>query len=424
MRAGAAQVCITPPVGADLCGFVAREQPSTGFRDDLYVRAVYLEQGGERLLWVHADLIGFMREWLAPLGATLGAELGLQQRQMLFSATHTHSGPATVALRECGRLDERYLGYLAARMQEAARRAVAHPEPVTLRSAEGRCGLGRDRRKPGSNAHADPALPVLMFERPDGSPLAILANYAMHNVGFGHENRRISADIAGAAARWIGSQFPGEPVVLVTNGGCGNVNPPAYSNDAACVDGWGQELGEAVLSAVRDGGSRAAPQIASARETLALPLAVLSADAVQAEFERVRRGVRADTPIGARVLRAAAAWRESALAQLASGGPAPIPVDLQVVRIGPAAFVAVGAEVFSRLAVDLRATRGPHVYVVGYAHGVFGYLPPREVHAEGGYEITDAHRYYPANFPVAPGAFELVREQALALLAASARRPY
>jgi dTDP-4-amino-4,6-dideoxygalactose transaminase len=59
MKAGVSQVCITPPVGVDLCGYVEREQPSVGVLDDLYVRGLYLETDEERLLWLNCDLICF-----------------------------------------------------------------------------------------------------------------------------------------------------------------------------------------------------------------------------------------------------------------------------------------------------------------------------------------------------------------------------
>ncbi|PKO21334.1 MAG: hypothetical protein CVU38_15275 [Chloroflexi bacterium HGW-Chloroflexi-1] len=111
MKCGVSQVCITPAVGVELAGYAARQQPSIGIHDDLYVRGLYLEQEDERLLWLHADLIGFEREQVQRLRRALAAELGLPERQLLFSAAHSHSGPATVRLRAAGTMDA---GYLAA----------------------------------------------------------------------------------------------------------------------------------------------------------------------------------------------------------------------------------------------------------------------------------------------------------------------
>ena len=77
MKCGTSQVRITPRVGVELCGYAARVQPSVGVHDDLYVRGLYLEQGRERLLWLHADLIGYDGSWVRALRKDLAAELGL-----------------------------------------------------------------------------------------------------------------------------------------------------------------------------------------------------------------------------------------------------------------------------------------------------------------------------------------------------------
>src|SRR2546429_3817526 len=70
MKASAAQIDITPAIGGELSGFALRIQPSTGIRDPLFARALYLNEGETRLLWIHCDLIGFdagipakFREW-------------------------------------------------------------------------------------------------------------------------------------------------------------------------------------------------------------------------------------------------------------------------------------------------------------------------------------------------------------------------
>lgn len=106
MKCGTSRLCITPPVGVELCGYAARVQPSVGVHDDLYVRGLFLEEGREKLLWLHADLIGYDGFWVRGLRQRLTAELSLEGRQILVSATHTHAGPVTVTtLRETGDVD-------------------------------------------------------------------------------------------------------------------------------------------------------------------------------------------------------------------------------------------------------------------------------------------------------------------------------
>jgi hypothetical protein len=76
----------------------------------------------------------------------------------------------------------------------------------------------------------------------------------------------------------------------------------------------------------------------------------------------------------------------------------------------------MGAEVFSRMAEELRRAHGSHTYVVGYANGDLGYLPFCEIYDEGGYEVDMAYKFY-ANFMIAPGGYEMLRDRAIEMLA-------
>jgi neutral ceramidase len=418
MKCGASQVCITPPVGVELAGFVARQQPSIGVHDDLYVRALYLEEAGERLLWLHADLLAFDRDHAGRQRRALARALGLHERQILVSATHTHSGPGALLLREAGAVNADYMAQLDQGLQQAARHALAHPVDVTLRFAEGSSHLGVDRRAPSPHAHADPALPVLMFQDGAGACLAVLANYAMHNVALGSENRYISADMAGVAAHVIQDNLPGQPVVLFTNGACGNINPPAESADFAVMQQFGQYLGQAALYAARTAATAyPAATLTSALDTVELPLLIPTAAAVEAEYYRALSDDVAGSPVWEKIRRAYQAWHDETLALLAANAaPCGLTVPVQVVRIGPVTFVALAAEVFSHMAVVLRAALGPYTYVVGYANGDAGYLPHRAIYAEGGYEVEMAYKFY-GHFMVAPGGFEALADRAVALAA-------
>lgn len=411
MKAGAAQVCITPPVGIELSGYVDRQQPSIGVHDDLYARGLYLEEGGGKLLWLHCDLIGFMREWACCLRGRLAPELGLEERQIILSATHTHAGPATLPLRQCGRMDEVYLEELDHRLLEAARNALADPEPVTLRFGEGRCTLGRDRRPPSVYSHTDERVPVLAFLRQDATFLALVANYPMHNVALSYENRLISADVAGVAAGLARQRLPGQPVVLMTNGGCANIRPPQVSPDPALLERYGRELGDVVVRVATAGRPCNARGLVTVMETLELPLTVLSHDEVFHEFENACSGITEDSSW----LGAIREWRDETLVLLEHGAPSSVASDLHILRIGSVTFVAIGAEIFSRMVEELRGAHGPQTYVVGYANGDLGYLPFREIYDEGGYEVDMAYKFY-ANFMIAPGAYEMLRDRAVELL--------
>ena len=411
MKAGTAQVCITPPVGIELSGYVDRQQPSIGVHDDLYARGLYLEEGKEKLLWLHCDLIGFTREWVCCLRKKLAARLDLEERQIILSATHTHAGPATLPLRHCGCVDEVYLEELDHRLLNAARVAAADPQPVTLGFGEGLCTLGQDRRLPSIHSHVDERVPVLAVLRRDGGFLALVANYAIHHVALSYDNRLISADMAGVAAEFARQELPGKPIVLMTNGGGANIQPMQVSADPADMERQGRELGEVVVLTTKATQPGSAPGLVTAMATIELPLVVQSREAILREYENSWRRLPGNSPWRGAIRE----WRDETLALLERGAPSSVVTDLQVLKIGPVSLVAIGAEVFSRMAEELRAAHGPHTYVVGYANGDLGYLPFREIYDEGGYEVDMAYKFY-ANLMIAPGAYEMLRDRALELL--------
>ncbi len=200
MLAGTSRVDITPPPGAELSGFAARTQPSTAVLDPLHARGIYLAAGGERLLWVHVDLIGLPRELVQEFRRWARERLGLEERQVMVSATHTHSGPATIHILEAGKYDPGYVEVLRGRLKEAAGAAPGDPADCEVMAVEGRLDLAVDRRGKAS-AHTDPRVGAVGFRRGDGSFAAVLLNHPMHPVALGPSNRRISADVPGKR-RW------------------------------------------------------------------------------------------------------------------------------------------------------------------------------------------------------------------------------
>jgi neutral ceramidase len=414
VKSGCSKIRITPQVGVDLSGYGLREQPSVGIHDDLFARALFLEQGTERLLWLHCDLIGLERNLVRTLRKRLLEEVKLAEHQILVSTTHTHAGPATRRVRGCGEIDPAYLDQLDQYLLEAARRAVTKTDEVMPWFAEGQCDLGIDRRSTPT-AHVDPVLPVIAFQKKDGTFSAVLANYAMHNVALSSNNRLISGDMAGVAASYVCEQLRGNPLTFVTNGACGNINPPKQSDDFSAAEQLGKELGGKIVDLVRRAERTQDTRLASIMETVKVPLAVLSAEEVEREYHHVLDAYASVFPGDFHDVQMKA-WREETLALLEKGQSRDyVETDIQALRIGPARFAAMGAEVFSRMAEELRAAVDKHTYVVGYSNGLIGYLPFAEAYAEGGYEVEYAHKLY-MNFNLRIGGYELLRDRAVQLL--------
>lgn len=417
MNVGVSTVDITPPVGSELSGYLYRVQPSIGVRDPLFAKSLYLVNGRVRRLWVHTDLIGLDGGFVAEMKTLLARRYALSPGRIILTATHTHAGPATVRLTLCGEYDKTYLVGLKKRLIECAGRAMERTEAARSVFAEGTCDLAVDRRG-SALPHVDHRVGVMAWQRADGSYVAALANYPMHNVGFPAENRRISGDIAGVAASAVGRALPGAPVVLMTNGACGNINPPRHVDDDEQLRVFSEALAGSVSAALTDS-ARPLPveTMASVSEIIRIPIQVFRPDEVERCADCLRRSLVGQTGYGPdRYRRAIDHWKKSMLPRARKGTlPDSADLALQVIRIGDVYFVCLGAEVFSRMADDLRAATRKRVYVVGYANGCVGYLPTPEAFAEKGYETGSAFVFY-GSLPPRPEAFTQVRDRAAALV--------
>ncbi len=415
MKVGTSQVDITPQPGVELSGFAARTQPSTGVLDRLFAKALYLADGSERLLWIHCDLIGFDREIVQEFRDWAAQRFGLSAGQVMLSATHTHSGPCTIHLYECGRYDQGYVELLQQRLREAAEAALAHPEACELVATEGHLDLAVDRRRQASK-HTDSRVAALAFRRDGGALRAVVVNYPMHAVALGAFNRQISADMPGQAALRLSRLLPGNPVVLVTNGACGNLNPPAENVPFAQVDAWGGQIADAVAARLLDTRPTPGASLRVAARVFPLPLDTLDVAGIEAFARKALEDKRSLAEWGNKYRRTVDHWR-SALVAAAEAGHLIDHRDAELfaVRLSDVILLGANAEVFSEFTDWLRAGIAYKVYVVGYANGDLGYLPTQAAYAEGGYEVEVAHLFYGGFRPKA-GGLELLAREARALL--------
>jgi len=118
----------------------------------------------------------------------------------------------------------------------------------------------------------DPEIVVLKLTALDGSPRALVWNFAIHGTMLSPANLRLSGDVMGLASARL-EQKLGVPTLFV-NGAVGDVSP-ARHGEAAMAD-----TAAALAAAVEDGWSRARPgpvtTLKVAERTVRLPAAAVS----------------------------------------------------------------------------------------------------------------------------------------------------
>jgi neutral ceramidase len=272
LRAGAARVDITPPVGLGLLGWGPEGKRAVGWRQRLYARTLVLEDsGGRRVALVAVDLAHVSRLLVHRI-AERTASLGLGVDRLLISATHTHSAPGHFHGyagyddfgSAVGGYDAKVVEFLADGIARSADSAVRRLEPAravwgadTLWSCtrirsfvayqenppvenpfpdESRFGCGG---RPPLNARQEAVDPTMTVLRVDAvgdtagwaRPIAAYLVFAIHGTVISYANVLYDADVQGTVARglerWARDSGNADSgfVAIVANGASGDVTP-------------------------------------------------------------------------------------------------------------------------------------------------------------------------------------------------------
>lgn len=404
LRAGVATRDITPDGETLMSGFAMRAGPSEGVHDPLSVRALVVQ--GTALVTVdvvalHEDLCARVRKAAEPW-----------VDHVVVHATHTHSGPASSPGRLGGAVDPEWLQSVEHACTAAIAEAARAREPVLITAGYGDDPqVARNRRRP--DAPVDPSLPVVRIERTDGRPLALVVSYACHPVVLGAENRLLSADYPGVVRDRLEADTGATVLFATSCAGDVNTGHPVDADSAVPDTGSrtfehcalvGRRVADAALRATLH---TAEPHIAARTTTVTLQFVPPTASELERDMALWAEHA-VDAPPEHRALYDIwARWAE----QTRPSENAEWAARVTVYRWGPAVVIALPGEPFNLASREIRRrveeSTGAHaVLVLGYSDGCPGYLPSEGEYPLGGYEVTEAHRYYGMPGPFAAGSLE------------------
>ncbi len=433
MKAGVATANITPPVGVDMTGFGGRPSPCVGVHDDLYARALVLDNGDARIGIVTTDLLSLARPIVERVREAASESLGIAPHALMLNSSHTHSGPATIYLRGLGDLDEAYCDCLSRKIVGALRMAVDDLEDAPLRFGVAPVQVGDNRRermpdgstKLGVNITGAVCedVQVLRVDLPDGGAKALLFAHAAHPVVLRGANVLISRDYVGYAVDGVEALMGPAVTALFAQGCCGNINAGGRDTFEVAA-GLGRLLAGATAVAAERAQPMAGDALAGASTQLQLPyLSPPSQAEAQAQLDQARAALAAlngkDVNRGQRmVAEGLVAWAEDMLAVVEGRLDDPSArFEVQALRIGDAAVVSLEGEVFVEYATNIRAASPfEHTMVLAYTNGCIGYVPTAAAYPDGGYEVNTAYRYYGIQM-IAPESERVILDEAQRLLA-------
>jgi hypothetical protein len=419
-QAGTSKEKITPREPMWMAGYGSRNHPSTGFLNDLWAKALVLEdEKGTRVAIVTLDLVAIGRDLADPICAQLESKYALSRANVALCCSHTHSGPAVGhSLRSLHydqiddhqrQLIDGYAEHLQQTMVALVGRAIEALAPSQLSWGQGTATFAVNRRNnkepdvPQLRATGqlggpiDHDVPVLKITDTAGKLTAVLFGYACHaTVLDGYD---WSSDYPGFAQSELEERHPGCTALFFA--GCGADQNPLPRRKPELAKQYGHDLAMAVDAALLTKFAPITGTLEVGRAEVPLELAkVPTKEEIEQDAQSTDRFV--------------AARAKLYLQRLAAGEsiPATYPYPIQVWRLGSeVVWIALGGEVVVDYALRLKQQFGvPTTWVAGYSNDVMAYIPSRRVLAEGGYEGGGAMVYYSLPSPWAESVEERIIE--------------
>ena len=425
IKAGVASVNITPPWGLELSGYGFGK--IRGVLDELYAQSLFLDNGEEEVIIITTDLIGLNRECVNNVREAIKSETGVQKDHVLLCSSHTHSGPATMFLRQWGKIDREYMRCCERKLIGAAAWASGNAAPAKIGFGKGLTGyISYNRIWKGGPI--DPEVGVLRIDRHGGDMMALLINFSCHPVNLHSYGNLVSADFPGYARRAIW-RVRGDVCVLYTNGAGGDINPVGGTNNIEYAERNGTVLGREALNVAEQMRTTPNADLWAKTKGIRIPLGRLPSK------ETLKRAHRKGTSELKRLMKNASShrddigfniavqnakldieWAEDALMEVEKGQPEKYaPIELQAMGINNLTLVGIPGEVYVDIGLGIKGlSQSDCTFIIGYANGCIGYIPTREAYRIRAYETATRKVY--GVYPFGPDVGEIVMDSARELL--------
>jgi neutral ceramidase len=423
LKGGCGKVNITPPLGIPLIGSYGK--PSDDILDELYAKALVLNDGNNTLVIVSCDLLYTPLEEIAgPARKIITEKTGIPEQNILICATHTHSGPEVFTkskFRTPGDtppppIDRPYLDTLVKKIAGSALIAYKDMRQVKIGAAYGRApeivynrrpknkdGLVRmaftlppevratrkvvtepdgqvrttfvlpDDKTEWKFGPIAPEVRVLKVENEDGKTFASLVNFGCHPVTiYPYLSTSISADYP-AFVTSIVEQAEGG-LCLFALGLAGDAVP--FDRGVLPRRQIGRAIGGEAVRRLQFVTTASDVALSAIKEEVKFPTKRLSTDK-DADDGKI---------------------------------PEPVMTEIQVLRLGDIYILGLPGEVLVEVGLQIKKrARLEKLFIVTLSNDAIGYVCHSAAYDEGGYEPTRATN-------LAKGAGEIMIAQALDLI--------
>lgn len=431
LKTGSACADMDLQIGMDLTGYLGRTSASSGIHDRLKLKCFVFSEGGSAIVFVSCSLLGLSSDFVKETNRLIEERTGVPADRIIIACTHTHSGPASIFLQDCGEQREEWMEALKYKIADCAESAMKNLKPSSVAFKTGKCEIALNRVRKGLMAQSaihkagdgtgqgeidtDPGVGVMVItDESTGLPDTLIVNYACHPVVLGKENLLYSGDFPYYMEEKIKAVFGEKIKVVFMNGCCGDLNPVKRGGfDMTRL--VGEELAESVIGIVNNGfctntAGDSPIKLDTLRVEIPLSHQLDRLKILELKGEYLRNLEEEKDDEQKVVYRAYANWAEKMLVELEKGLlPCSVEAEIKIAVIGGTVIVTLPFEVFHGIGLRLKEHFGKErSMVLCYANGDYGYLPSRELYDLSGYEVNGAYKFYGYPGPVCREAEEII----------------
>jgi hypothetical protein len=257
MKVGYAQNIITPSLDKPvyLAGFENNRRAET-IHDDLYIRALAVQNEKSTLVMVALDLIGFFREDVYEVIETLKVSetFRVLSPKVVIASVHPHHGPDTMGLwgpdDKTSGVDEEYISMVKEKTSKAILASLSDLKPAVFKATSVHVpGLAKNARNPEI---LDDELTLAQFTdvTVTSQVTVTLMNFPCHPEVLWMKNPHITADYVGYLRNEVEKQT-GAPCIFFAGGLGGMMSPDVKDHSFEEAEFMGKKLAEEGIGALK-----------------------------------------------------------------------------------------------------------------------------------------------------------------------------
>ena len=433
LNIGFGKTKITPPVGILMAGHL-NEKRSIGIHDDLFSRAVVIDDGDTKVCLVSCDVLLFENEFIEIIRQKIEKKCHISRENIFICATHNHSGPLFVSLfgAKSERTYEYFLqqqivsciemandslrqakiGFFTTDIETLSfnRRFIMDNGTVETHPAKGNPHIVK------AEGETDPELGVIYVCDLKNEFMGAVVNYACHPTCVERKNKLISADFPGYIEKTFQEDLKNSAVILFCNGACGNICQVNVGNSSQQEAGfsWAEHMGKRIAKETVNTMGSVTPEtdikIKPYSKIIRIPIREVTGVQIKESEEILSQSVgKEETPVklsdygteglcdksvlSVEEIFSTQLWKRIQAKELLSLAKKReknqyAELEISILSIGEAAIVMIPCELFTEFGLEIKkVSKFKHTFVVGYANGYNGYVPTKVAfQREGGYE--------------------------------------